>query len=101
MTHADDDARPTPAVGAAALACDPAAASGCALCADEALRASVMSVDTQARMASVALLGDGNAGRGTADGAVIAAALDLVDGISVGDLVLVHQGFVISRVRAL
>lgn len=100
MTHADDDARPTPAVGAAALACDPAAPGGCALCADEALRAGVMSVDTQARMASVALLGDGNAGRDTADGAVIAAALDLVDGISVGDVVLVHQGFVISRVGA-
>jgi hydrogenase maturation factor len=44
---------------------------------------------------------DGGAGAGyAAAGARLTVALDLVDDVAPGDLVLVHQGFVISRVEA-
>jgi hydrogenase maturation factor len=83
-------------------ACDPQDPDGCALCGDEALPAGVLSIDRQAQMATVVLLADASpAGGQTSFGAVIPAALDLVDGIAAGDVVLVHQGFVIGRVGAL
>jgi hydrogenase maturation factor len=101
MTGAGDDRRPA-ADTAERPGCDPAAPGGCAICGDEALPARVVSIDALARSASVRLLEGGSGGavvRDTTGGAVLAAALDLVDGVGVGDVVLVHQGFVIGRVE--
>ena len=79
---------------APAAACDPSTPRGCAICGDEALPARVLSVDGRTHTATVLFRDDGRPiGQ-------IEAALDLVDGVSVGDVVLVHQGFVISRVAA-
>jgi hypothetical protein len=103
MSRVADDLRALVADAAADRpACDPEDPGGCALCGDEALPAGVLSIDRQAQMATVVLLADGGpAGGQTAFGAVLPAALDLVDGIAPGDVVLVHQGFVLSRVGAL
>jgi hydrogenase maturation factor len=95
-----DTADAPPPIAAAAPACDPAAPGGCAICADEALRARVVTVDGGTDTADVFVL-DGGAGAGyAAAGARLTVALDLVDDVAPGDLVLVHQGFVISRVEA-
>ena len=71
----------------AQLSCD-AAAGHCRVCGDEALVVRVVSVAPGGRSAIVS--------RG---GATTTIALDLVDA-SVGDDVLVHAGFAISRVGA-
>ena len=71
--------------------CEPDSDGHCALCADEAIEAKVLSVDDAAELAHVELL-DG--------GARMAIALDLVEDVHVGDVLLVHQGFALSRVAA-
>lgn len=68
--------------------CVPDDAGRCSLCADEAVEARVSAVDEARGMASVQLAGGAQ---------VTLVALDLVDGIVAGDLVLVHQGFAIGR----
>jgi hydrogenase maturation factor len=60
----------------------------------------VLAVDAQMRIASVLLLEGSNGAMHTQPGVALEAALDLVDGITVGDLVLVHQGFVIGAAEA-
>lgn len=70
----------------APIRCDPASDS-CHLCGDEAIVARVVSVDTTARTAIVALP-EGQATVG----------LDFVDAVA-GDQVLVHLGFAIERTR--
>lgn len=78
--------------------CDPGDAGGCALCGDEALPARVLDVRANDGLATVTMLATGAASLPA--NACIDVAIDLVDGISIGDVVLVHQGFVISRVGA-
>ena len=99
MTRRDADARP-PLDAAAAPACDPGIPGGCAICGDEALRARVLSVDGRFDHAEVAVLRRGSGAGSASAGARLTVALDLVDGVAVGDVVLVHQGFVITRVEA-
>lgn len=72
-----------------APACAPGADGSCAVCGDEALPARVFAVDAALRAAWVEVRG-----------AVVEIALDLVEGVGVGDTVLVHQGFAIARVDA-
>ena len=60
----------------------------CSLCGDEALPAVVRALHADAT-ADV-----------ESECAVQRVALDLVDGVQVGDTILVHQGFAISRVEA-
>ncbi len=75
--------------------CDPVDPGGCALCGDEALPARVIEVRSALGVATVAMLATGIAASAAAS--TLDVALDLVDGVGVGDVVLVHQGFVISR----
>lgn len=100
MIRAPENGVRRPVDAAATPACGPAAPDGCATCGDEALQARVVGVDDAAASADVVLL-EGGSGAGPArDGARLAVALDLVDGVAIGDLVLVHQGFAICRVEA-
>ena len=78
--------------------CDPGDAGGCALCGDEALPARVLDVRANDGLATVTMLVSGATSLSV--NASIDVAIDLVDGVSIGDVVLVHQGFVISRVGA-
>jgi len=71
-----------------AALCEPGAAGGCQLCGDVALRALVLAVDVAANEASVAM-GDRNG----------VVAIDLVEQVRPGDVLLVHQGFAIERVE--
>lgn len=69
--------------------CAPTRDGRCALCADEAERGRVREVDVRAMLARVVI------------GARIeTVALDLVDDVAAGDVLLVHQGFAIGRVTA-
>lgn len=81
----------TPAVPAG-QACEVTVDGHCAVCGDEALVGTVVAIERGA-----------GAGAGTAEvnvgGTVWTVALDLVDGVAVGDAVLVHQGFAIGRVE--
>lgn len=90
-----DIAAPVPSEMAA---CAPGAPAECAVCGDVALPARVLEIRSGQRLATVALLAGKSADTYTPLDTVLETALDLVDGIAVGDLVLVHQGFVISRV---
>lgn len=92
MTGPARDERP------AVKSCAPDDPAGCALCGDEAIPARVLDVRPALGVATVTMLGTGVAS--PAVGFEMDAALDLVDGIVVGDVVLVHQGFVISRLAA-
>jgi hydrogenase maturation factor len=69
--------------------CEPDSDGHCAICGDEAIEAKVLAVDDAAGLAHVELL---------EGGARAAIALDLVEEIQVGDVLLVHQGFAIGRV---
>lgn len=68
-------------------ACEVTAEDHCAICADEAVEGRVLSVSREEATAEVNL---GNA--------VTTVAVDLLDDVAVGDTVMVHQGFAISRV---
>lgn len=69
--------------------CAPTPDGTCGLCADEAELGHVREVDMHAMLARVVI------------GARIeTVALDLVDDVAAGDLLLVHQGFAIGRVTA-
>ena len=72
-----------------APACEPGPDGTCALCGDEATPGRVLAVDAGTRTAEVAMPGGARH-----------VALDLVDDVAVGDEVLVHQGFAISRVES-
>ena len=89
MTGPAHDGRP------AVKSCAPDDPAGCALCGDEAIPARVLDIRTGLGVATVTMLATGVAS--PAVGAEVDAALDLVDDVAVGDIVLVHQGFVISR----
>lgn len=69
--------------------CEPTPDGRCALCGDAAAAATVIAVDPRTRTAEVHL-----------DGAPpsVTVALDLVEGVTPGDRVLVHQGFAIGVV---
>ena len=67
--------------------CIPAEDGSCSICADEAIAGIVLSVDPDDGTARVEL----PAGLAT-------VAVDLLDHVSVGDSVMVHMGFAISRV---
>jgi len=69
--------------------CAPGPHGTCALCGDEALPGRVAALDDAEGTAEVEL-----------EGRMAVVALDLVDGVAVGDVVLVHQGFAISRMEA-
>ncbi|MFN2398212.1 MAG: HypC/HybG/HupF family hydrogenase formation chaperone [Gemmatimonadaceae bacterium] len=73
---------------------------GCSVCGDEAFPARVLEVRSGPRSARVMSLATRTAAACTSPDTELEAALDLVDGIAVGDVVLVHQGFVIGRVDA-
>ena len=75
-------------------ACTPGPDGSCSLCGDEATPGRVLSVDAAAGTAAVVLAGAPVAS------APATVALDLVEGVRVGDTVLVHQGFAIARVDA-
>ncbi|MDQ6830678.1 MAG: HypC/HybG/HupF family hydrogenase formation chaperone [Gemmatimonadota bacterium] len=66
--------------------CTPDASGHCTLCGDDAVEAMVIAVDSAARLATARV-----------GGAIAIVALDLVDGVAEGDVVLVHQGFAIGR----
>ncbi len=68
--------------------CEPGPNGSCALCADEAIPGRVALVHDATGTADVEL-----------GGRITLVALDLVDGVAVGDVVLVHQGFAISRME--
>lgn len=70
--------------------CTPDVTGHCTLCGDDAAEAVVLAVDAVTRLA-VVRLGGGSA----------TIALDLLDGagVTVGDRVLVHQGFAIGRLE--
>lgn len=90
-----DPAPPNPGL----TTCDPAAPGGCAICGDEALPARVLHVRSAAGLASVVMLATGMSNDAALRGQGLDVALDLVDGIGAGDTVLVHQGFIITRVE--
>lgn len=73
---------------------------GCAVCGDEAFPARVLEVRPGPRSARVILLATKSEDACTSADTELEAALDLVDGVAVGDVVLVHQGFVIGLVDA-
>ncbi len=85
MSGATRPAVPDPHVHAAA--CSPE--HGCSLCGDVAIPARIISIDAVAGFA-----------RAVAQDRTLEVALDLVDGVAVGDTILVHQGFAISRLDA-
>lgn len=68
--------------------CEVSADGHCAVCGDEALLGTVVAIERAAGTAVV-----------NVQGTVSTVALDLVDGVAVGDAVLVHQGFAIGRVE--
>lgn len=69
--------------------CRPTPDGKCGVCADDAELGRVQEVDVHAMLARVAI------------GARIeTVALDLIDDVAAGDLVLVHQGFAIGRSAA-
>lgn len=67
--------------------CDATPAGRCSLCGDEALPGRVIAVEAAQRLADVAI-GERHE----------TVALDLVEAVRPGDIVLVHQGFAIGRV---
>lgn len=67
--------------------CTPNADGSCSICGDEASPAVIESIDAASGTAQVR----GIIGAGTT------VALDLLDGASVGDTVMVHLGFAIER----
>lgn len=68
--------------------CDPDSGRHCAVCADEAVPAVVVSVDLPGRTAEV-----------RAGSLSQVVALDLVEDVAVGARVLVHLGFVIASLE--
>lgn len=68
--------------------CAPSPDGSCSICGDEASPAVIDSIDAAAGTAKV---------RG-AGGASNTVALDLLDGASVGDTIMVHLGFAIGRI---
>jgi hydrogenase expression/formation protein HypC len=60
----------------------------CPICRDEALPARVLAVDAATNMATL------STGCGESE-----AALDLLDGVRVGDVILVHLGVAIARLN--
>ncbi|MEP6691921.1 MAG: HypC/HybG/HupF family hydrogenase formation chaperone [Gemmatimonadaceae bacterium] len=70
--------------------CAPDAGGHCSLCGDDAVEAIVVAVDDGARLATAQV-----------NGALMTVAIDLVDGVTAGDVVLVHQGFAIDRLERL
>jgi hydrogenase maturation factor len=71
-----------------AALCVPGPDGSCQLCGDVAVRAVVLAVDAAANEASVDM--EGRSG---------VVAIDLVEGVRAGDVLLVHQGFAIERVE--
>jgi hydrogenase maturation factor len=71
-----------------AMHCDPTAEGRCATCSDEALPAQVLRVDAQAGLALVTM-------KGTTE----EVDITLVDGITPGDIILVHGGVAIANAK--
>jgi hydrogenase maturation factor len=71
-----------------ATLCEPGPDGTCQLCGDVAVRALVLTVDAAANEASVEM-----------EGRASIVAIDLVDQVCAGDVLLVHQGFAIQRVE--
>ncbi len=67
--------------------CVPTPDGRCTICSDEATLAIVTELDANGGAAVV-----------TPEGNTSTIALDLIDGVDVGDAVLVHMGFAIARV---
>ena len=67
--------------------CVPSADGHCSICGDEAKIARVMVIDRITGTADV-----------TSDGCTTTVGIDLLDGVTLGALVLVHMGFAISLV---
>ncbi|CAN5832179.1 hypothetical protein BH23GEM9_BH23GEM9_30260 [soil metagenome] len=74
-------------MNAPAPACTTDVHGHCSLCGDEAVPGVVISL----------LVADGMASVRTASG-MLTAALDLVGDVRIGDVLLVHQGFAITKV---
>jgi hydrogenase maturation factor len=75
------------------MVCSPE--DGCSLCGDVAVPMRVVALRPESGTALAEVLGIGVSGGRRSR---IAVALDLVDGVELGDVVLVHQGFAIERV---
>ena len=71
-----------------AMYCDPTAEGHCATCSDEALPAQVLRVDAQAGLALVTM-------KDTTE----EVDISLVDGITPGDILLVHGGVAIANAK--
>ena len=71
-----------------AIYCDPTAEDHCATCSDEALPAQVLRVDAQAGLALVTM-------KDTTE----EVDITLVDGITPGDILLVHGGVAIASAK--
>jgi hydrogenase maturation factor len=71
-----------------AMYCDPTAEGHCATCSDEALPAQVLRVDAQAGLALVTM-------KDTTE----EVDITLVDGITPGDIILVHGGVAIANAK--
>lgn len=71
-----------------AMYCDPTAEGHCATCSDEALPAQVLRVDVQAGLALVTM-------KDTTE----EVDITLVDGITPGDILLVHGGVAIANAK--
>ena len=67
--------------------CIPSADGHCSICSDDATIARVIAIDRIAGTADV-----------TSDGCTTTVGIDLLDGVALGALVLVHMGFAISFV---
>ena len=63
---------------------------GCITCSDQLLAMVVAEVDTDAGIA-----------RGTIDGSAVEVGIDLLDGVTVGEVLLCHGGVALQRSRAL
>lgn len=70
-----------------AATCAPDAHGHCSICGDEATLVRVVAIDAAGATAEV-VLGD----------VASTVALDLLDEVEVGDAILVHMGFAISRI---
>jgi hydrogenase maturation factor len=78
----------TPYPESLGVSCTPDGNGACSLCGDVAVRAKIVSIDQDAGMA-IACSGD----------VELSVALDLIEPPTVGDTILVHQGFAIARVE--
>lgn len=75
-------------VGPSSTVCSPNESGHCITCSDEGVPARVIDVNAELALATV-----------LADEQQMEVGIELLDGVGVGDVVLVHAGFAIARVE--